>query len=89
MHFLEAALFPNALVLAGRKINFTLHPAKSADSQDDCVPPHLTVFGQNSAVSADCQVDCVPSPPLPHSVWALKQSPSLLYLFLSYLFSFA
>ena len=29
-HFLEAARFPKAPVLAGRKVNFTLRPAKSA-----------------------------------------------------------
>ena len=43
MHFLEAARFPKALVLAGRKVNFTLRPAKSADFQVDRVsspPPH-------------------------------------------------
>ena len=28
MHFLEAARFPKAPVLAGRKVNFTLRPAK-------------------------------------------------------------
>ena len=46
-HFLEAARFPKAPVLAGRKVNFTLHPAKSADFQVERVPPtpHLTAFG--------------------------------------------
>ena len=34
-HFLEAARFPKVPVLAGRKVNFTLRPVKSADSLVD------------------------------------------------------
>ena len=87
-HFLEAAQFPIAPALVGRKVNFTLRPAKSADSQVDCVP-HLTVFGQNSAVSADCQVDCVP-PPTSQCLGPETTTLIILsYLILSYLFSFA
>ena len=75
MHFLEAARFPNAPVLVGHKVNFTLRPAKSADTY--FTVRNLLYSPQKSAVSADCQVDRVPPP---HSVWALKQPLSLSYL---------
>ena len=44
-HFLEAAWFPKAPVLARRKVNFTLRPAKSADIQVDRVPPPSQCLG--------------------------------------------
>ena len=48
-HFLEAARFPKAPVLVGRKVNFTLLPAKSADFQVDRLPTHtLQCLGPGS-----------------------------------------
>ena len=46
MHFLEATQFPKAPVLGGRKVNFTLGPAKSADFQVDHVPPTSQCLGK-------------------------------------------
>ena len=48
MHFLEATWFPNALVLAGPKVNFTLRPAKSADTY--FTPCNLLYSPQKSTV---------------------------------------
>ena len=75
MHFLEAARFPKAPVLAGCKVNFTLRPAKSAD----------TYFTPSKSLLCQLTVRLTASPPPPHSVWALKQPLSLSYLILSYL----
>ena len=82
-HFLEAAQFPKAPVLAGCKVNFTLRPAKRP------VPALAPLVEEGGLAHAGCglQVDRVPPSHLTpsHSVWALKQPLSLSYLISSYL----
>ena len=45
MHFLEAARFLNALVLAGRKVNFTLPPLCSHLNKITNVPTWFFLYG--------------------------------------------